>query len=130
MYGNCISMQKRCDGKYDCPRPKDNSDENNCSIIILPEDYSSKLHPSSEFNDRVDVNVTINLRNVFDIQELSMAFKVRVQITMEWFDPRITFHNLKESAMQNIVSLEESKRLWLPTLFFENAYEGWYLGFV
>ena len=40
---------------------------------------------------------------------------------MEWFDPRIVFRNLKDEIEENIISLDESKHLWLPSLCFKNS---------
>ena len=34
--GTCISMEKRCDSKFDCP---DSSDEDECRLIIIPSSY-------------------------------------------------------------------------------------------
>ncbi|XP_061175459.1 very low-density lipoprotein receptor-like [Saccostrea echinata] len=32
---SCISVNWRCDGKYDCPDPGDQSDEENCPNVTL-----------------------------------------------------------------------------------------------
>ena len=63
----------------------------------------------------------MHIKNIFDINELSMEYKVRVLLTMEWYDPRITFRNLKDQKEENIISLEESNHLWLPSLCFKNS---------
>ena len=42
-------------------------------------------------------------------------------MTISWFDPRITFRNLKEKEENNILSSEETSKLWLPTLVFTNS---------
>ena len=34
--GTCISMEMRCDSKFDCP---DRSDEDECRVIIIPPSY-------------------------------------------------------------------------------------------
>ncbi|RXG53233.1 Pentraxin-related protein PTX3, partial [Armadillidium vulgare] len=41
--GRCISVDKRCNWKYDC---SDNSDEENCELVRLPADYKV-VHPSN-----------------------------------------------------------------------------------
>ena len=120
-------MSKRCNGKTDCS--DDNSDEFNCTIFSHDNTYSAKHHPEDNSNDSnndnenklVQVNVSMHIKNIFDINELSMEYKVRVLLTMEWYDPRITFRNLKDQKEENIISLEESNHLWLPSLCFKNS---------
>ena len=50
-----------------------------------------------------------------------MEYKLRVQVTLSWFDPRITFRNLKENERDNILNDSEKSKIWLPTLIFTNS---------
>ena len=122
-HGNCIEMSKRCNGKSECSY--DNSDELNCTIFSHDDTYNAKYHPEEETLDqKVQVNVSIHIKNIFDVKELSMEFTVRLLLTMEWYDSRIIFRNLKEEIEENIISLEESQHLWLPSLCFKNSNSG------
>ena len=40
---------------------------------------------------------------------------------MEWFDPRITFHNLHDDQGLNTLIEEEKKKIWTPSLVFYNT---------
>ena len=79
-------------------------------------------NPEDEkLDQKVQVNVSLHVKNIFDIKELSMEYTVRFLLTMEWYDPRISFRNLKEEKEENIISIEESCHLWLPSLYFKNS---------
>ena len=40
---------------------------------------------------------------------------------MEWFDYRLLYHNLKPRRSVNSLGMDETNKLWLPTLVFENT---------
>ena len=54
-YGNCISMNKRCDGHHDCPL--NGEDENNCVKMNLNSGYI-KTYPA-ELNTKVYIKLII-----------------------------------------------------------------------
>ena len=87
----------------------------------LDKTYLKSHSPSINDNEKVNVNVSVFVKNIFDIKELHMEFKVRLQITMVWFDPRITFKNLRSKESKNIINKQEISKIWLPALFFANS---------
>ncbi len=120
-HGNCIHISKRCNGEVDCP---DRSDELNCNIIKIPNNYRAKYHPEICYGHLTHVNVTLFIKNVFGINEKNMEFKVRVKITMEWYDHRLTYENLKDHKDMNIVSNDQMQKLWMPCLIYYNSNDG------
>ena len=91
-------------------------------LLLWKLDKPCYHNPEDEkLDQKVQVNVSLHVKNIFDIKELSMEYTVRLLLTMEWYDPRISFRNLKEEKEENIISLEESFHLWLPSLYFKNS---------
>ena len=120
-HGNCIAMSQRCNGQVQCPAANDNSDEENCRILDINNEYNKQFAPKSENNPKVPVHVHVFIKNIFGINELDLSLKMRVQITMEWFDHRLTFRNLRDGQDENIVPQEEVSKLWLPYLIFSDS---------
>ena len=40
--GTCVEMNQRCDLQVDCP---DSSDEKDCDVLVVPDDYRSQIFP-------------------------------------------------------------------------------------
>ena len=53
-----------------------------------------------------------------------MEFDVRVRIKFKWFDPRLTFKNLKLINKKNVVNFYEMSKIWMPFLTFKNSLDG------
>ena len=116
--GNCIPIAQRCDGKIDCPN--DMSDETNCSIVIKPKHYQVQYQPMT----KLQVGVKIHVKNVFDIDEVAMEFKTRVRVDLSWYDPRLTFQNLRSEDEKNLIDFETGQGIWKPSLLFHNSNHG------
>jgi hypothetical protein len=121
--GNCISMDQRCDSRIDC-LPDDDSDEQNCMMYKLAEGYQKRTPPLGHEGSELEVKVSIQVINIITITELNFEYRVRVKVTMEWFDDRITFRNLRDSDVRNLILKEDHNDLWLPILYFDNSNEG------
>ena len=49
------------------------------------------------------------------------TFTVKYRFTMEWYDPRLVYHNLKTRDSANSLDVEEIGRIWFPFIVFENT---------
>ena len=121
--GQCIDIEKRCDQTYNC---KDRSDEENCKMLEIDENYSKKIAPflyDSGKNEisPVAVNISIGLKKILKIEEVQHKFTLKFRLIMEWFDYRITYHNLKTSRSSNALAAEEVDKLWIPYVVYENT---------
>ena len=113
-------MEHRCDQKTDC---SDVSDEKGCKMVHLdPKRYlKDKTPPPTVKGNKVFVNVSINLLDVLEIDEVAMLFKTKYKLFIQWFDPRITFYNLKVNAELNTLLPDEMSSIWIPSITFYNT---------
>ena len=50
-----------------------------------------------------------------------MLFRNQFKLYMEWSDSRVTFYNLQENSVLNTLVEEEKKKIWTPSLIFDNT---------
>ena len=99
-------MEERCDQIINC---RDESDEKLCRLIVFKESYNKKIPPfTTSPGDNavipVKVNVSTSLMNVLAISEFSHTIDLKLGITLEWYENRVLFHNLKTNVNLNILS--------------------------
>ena len=120
--GLCINSEHRCDNSIDCV---DHSDEENCEVVTFPFQYNAdsppapvrmKRFPTLNTDYSTRVNVSVDLFNIFDINEVTSEFSMIFQIYLEWKDPRLKFFYLNGDIEKNIID----KDVWIPKLVFAN----------
>ena len=104
-------MEQRCDQIIHC---RDNSDEKNCYLLVFKEveSYNKKVPPftiSTEDKSLVPVKVQVStsLMNVLAISEFSHTIDLKLGITLEWYENRVLYHNLKTKKALNVLSDSE-----------------------
>ena len=117
-YGTCLDIKYRCDNKVDCPN--DESDEMDCESFIPHSGYD-KRHPPKTTNFSIDVS--LDILDIYHIEELQYQYKIRFRLIMKWFDPRITFNHLHEHSPNNLLE-DEFQHLWMPELSFGKSVNG------
>ena len=120
--GQCVSMRKRCDQLQDCD---DGSDEEGCNILSLMKGYNKKNPPYSRMpNETIvptDINVSMTLLRIVDIDEVDHTIDLQFEIILEWRDHRLSFNNLKEEEYLNSLTDHDIQTIWLPLVVYDNT---------
>ncbi|KAK4320578.1 hypothetical protein Pmani_008582 [Petrolisthes manimaculis] len=118
--GSCISIDKRCDLRVDCP---DKSDENLCDPVEKPPNYQMNIPPPSKDNDSsIDILFTINIISFPSVATEDLTFVTTFQLRLQWRDSRLNYINLKKDRTLNLLSPESKLSIWTPRVFFGNAH--------
>ena len=102
-------MEERCNQIIDCG---DESDENNCKLIVFKDNYKRKVPPFTISKDDqslipAEVRVSTQLKNVLAISEFTHTIVLKIGITLKWYENRVLYHNLKNSEALNVLTDEE-----------------------
>ena len=126
--GQCVKMKKRCDQVPDC---KDKSDERNCKMMVREEGYNKGVPPFTvRSTDRstdhsiipVQLNISIDLLKIVDMEETDHKIDFQFEITIEWKETdRVVYYNLKQDASLNALSMDDITSMWLPLVIYDNT---------
>ena len=111
MIHSACSMEERCDQVTQC---RDESDEDNCKLIVFKDNYNNKVppftvNPEGKSLVPVKVKVSTSLMNVLAISEFSHTIDLKLGITLKWYENRVHYHNLKMKEALNVLSDTEVK---------------------
>ena len=112
-------MSDRCDG---IPQCLDKSDENDCNLITIDKHVYNKKYPPRDYKE-LDVNVQVTIGSIYQLNEMDMTFSSKISLSLEWYDERVTFFNLKPTDFTNLVEHEKASDIWIPPLIFNNTKE-------
>ena len=69
----------------------------------------------------VDVNTSIDIFKLVDINEEDYSIEIQFQITLVWKENRATYQNLKLNDSLNALTQNDIDKLWLPKVIYENT---------
>lgn len=115
----CVSLQRRCDLKYDC---QDKSDEYDCNLVGFPVNYQAHLPPRLYGQEGKSLPITFDFRlESLAISTIGMTLDVSYEIMMTWADSRLQYLNIKQNQSMNPLNKDVIHRLWIPTASFVNT---------
>ncbi len=112
--GTCVHIDQRCDGRVDCP---DKTDEIDCKILSVDKSYLPTVPPpplQSGRGQRSSVSIGINILSILDIVEVENIFTLQFDLTISWFDGRLTMTDLHWDTNLNSLSAKYLEKIWLP----------------
>ena len=83
--GTCVRMNQRCNLVTDCP---DLSDEKDCDILRIEDDYRNELFPRSPDGSALVVWIGVEILALPKIDTLGLSFTADFDLNMRWVDPR------------------------------------------
>ncbi|XP_018017133.2 glutamate-gated chloride channel subunit beta [Hyalella azteca] len=120
--GACVPLVQVCDRRAQC---RDQSDELDCTLAIVPHGYQRTLPPpsSSEASDGsfepTYVYLNITIASFYAIQSVGNRFNVELKLRFIWMDPRLKFKYLKDDRELNILQPHEmNEYIWVPEISF------------
>ena len=63
----------------------------------------------------------MTLERIQSISETASSITLLYNLEMQWWDPRLTYENLKNVSELNILTGTENKMIWQPVLVFNNT---------
>ena len=121
--GQCVKIEERCDQITHC---RDQSDEDNCFLLVLRKGYNNEIAPFiyDKIRNEVDpvkVDVSTSIQNIIEISEVNHIIELKFDIVMEWYEYRVDYLNLKTEQTLNKLSEKELRSLWIPYIIFKNT---------
>ena len=65
------------------------------------------------------INVSTSLQTVIDLNERNHIIELKFKLSVEWFEYRVTYQNLKTNKALNVLSSEELSQIWIPYIIFQ-----------
>lgn len=121
--GQCIALEDRCDAKDDCI---DETDEDNCAVLEIPEGYRKFKPPKNSENSSLPLQpyLQVELLRFLNIEDVQSTINVEFQVQLKWTDSRLRFKNLRDNLLANPLSEEEVEAIWRPSVQFPNIKDG------
>merc|ERR550539_1685427 len=92
------------------------------SDITFADGYNTNDLPPVGEGEKIQVNVSLNLRNIFEVNEKAQYITMETSIRMYWRDGRIRSKPKLNSGVE-FVSLngDQIHRFWIPDIFIDQA---------
>ena len=88
-------------------------------IVGIPEKYDKFASPPSE--GALPLNISINLMEIREIDEVGGYFIIKWSFTRQWQDTRLTFRNLTSAGTTKEDINQEKDNIWKPWIVFSNV---------
>lgn len=121
-FGDCISINKRCDTIQDC---NDGSDEEKCMLVDIPSSYNKLEAPPKNGESQTSISFGVIIENINRIDTINLVLETTMKLNMTWKDSRLKFRNLP-FGREKMVKPEIARDLWTPLndFVFPNAIIG------
>ncbi len=101
---------------------EDSSDEKNCKLVIMDDDYQMEDAPMNSDSNGTNVFVSFTVFDLNSFHEISMSYQIKFTITLKWYDSRLIYANLQNGTeFKNKLGKAERDQIWIPQLFISNS---------
>jgi len=101
---------------------EDSSDEMNCKLVIIDNDYKMEDGPIDVDANGTDIFVNFTIFELSSFHEISMSYRIKFDITLKWYDSRLTYTNLQNGTdFKNKIGKAEREMIWIPQLLISNS---------
>ncbi len=99
------------------------SDEIDCQMFMMDESYLKDVPPPPILEGALEtpINISVNILSILDIVEVDGMIEIQLDLSLTWFDERLTMSNLKEMEDLNTLTSMERNLLWIPEVEFYNT---------
>ena len=100
-------------------------------MLVIENNYNKKIAPFRFSKEQmkiipVQVNISIAVLDILHIEEVKHEYTPKIRLTMEWYDYRLIYHNLKTRRSANTLGIEElEKNLDASDCFPEHKEQKW-----
>ena len=88
--------------------------------VHLSPNYSIHEAPIYTENVPIDVNFTINLRNILEVNEVAQLISMETSIRMFWIDYRVRAE-LEEDKEYLTLNPKAAEHFWIPDIFIDRS---------
>ena len=86
------------------------SDEANCRLVVPQVGYNKFLVPTTDLQQRLRVNMSIDYQRILYIDEEVHFLRVTLTLTKTWYNEHLTYQNLKQGADNQV--FQDDKAAW------------------
>ena len=91
-------------------------------MLTDPQRYlKGKTPPGPTEGETLPVEISCEIWAILDIQEVAQLTKIQFQLSLQWYDGRLQYFNLKDDQTMNTVVFEETQKIWVPGIIFQNT---------
>ena len=71
--------------------------------------------------DKLELQTTIQILNIFEVDEVQSLLTLKLKLTLRWIDRRHKYFNVDRNSDMNTISQSELEEIWTPDLLFVNT---------
>ena len=71
-------------------------------VVVFKDNYKKNIPPIGQAGESANVNISITLMKVVEIEETDHSIHLQFQISLSWKENRVKYQNLKKETSLNM----------------------------